>query len=363
MTTTETKEFTLPFVGREEELKFLWNEYDQMLHAQYRSVWLEAPAGMGKTTLVEEFLRRLQSQSMKPWIVHAHLRERSSNSLATFVEALGVKLQTLSEEQRNKLFSGLTPFYHERAKKIVGGGSVQSMDMEEAITTTGYILKQLSKYFPLVVIVEDLHVLKGEMSFHALRHLLAIVEHVPILTIFISRPSDEKYFHEFQNLVLKEGCKKYNIENLRDVDIQSLAATDDEEQVRKLLRLSGGNALLLRELLRAGSITDDKSLQNTTTENIIHLLTKELEKFPKRERQVIAIAGMLGEEFSEQLLREITSHKDFKCWTSGVVQQLENQGILRRRKKILKSEGNEKTISTVASVFAHALWWEAARRL
>ena len=172
-----------------------------MLHAQYRSVWIEAPAGMGKTTLVEEFLRRIQNESLKPWIVHAHLRERSSNSLASFVEALGVTLQTLTEQQREKLFSGLTSFYQERAKKIVGGGNVQSMDMEEAITTAGYILKQLSKYFPLVVIIEDIHVLKGEMSFYALRHLQAIMEQVPILTIFISRPSEEKYLKQFQEHV------------------------------------------------------------------------------------------------------------------------------------------------------------------
>src|SRR2546427_11733082 len=101
------QEFTLPFVGREEELQFLWNEYDQMLHAQYRSVWIEAPAGMGKTTLVEEFLRRINNESLKPWIVHAHLRERSSSSLASFVEALGATLQALSEKQQEKLFSGL----------------------------------------------------------------------------------------------------------------------------------------------------------------------------------------------------------------------------------------------------------------
>src|SRR5207302_1658355 len=133
-------------------------------------------------------------------------------------------LQTLTEAQREKLFSGLTTFYRERAQKIVGGGNIQSMNMEEAVTTSGYILKKLSYYFPLVLIIEDIHVLKGELSFYALRHLQAIIEHVPVLVLYISRPSEEKSLKQFHQQVLKEGCINILVEGLGQNDVKALLA-------------------------------------------------------------------------------------------------------------------------------------------
>ena len=404
MATTQTKEFTLPFVGREEELQFLLGEYDQMLHAQYRSVWIEAPAGMGKTTLVEEFLKRIISfstpasvgaqqmnvsvsshssaaplqrqliQPLRPWIIHAHLRERSSNSLASFVEALGATLQTLTEQQREKLFSKLTSFYQEHARRIVGGGNVQSMDMEEAITTAGYILKRLSFYFPLVVIIEDIHVLKGEMSFYALRHLQAIVEHIPMMFLFVSRPSEEKELKEFCKQTLNEGAKKLSLEELKRKDIKQLLGEGfKNESIEKLTKLSGGNALLLRELLRASiqnpeAITEKgertKFVSDSSSENIIYYLTEELRRLPKKDRHVATIAGVLGQEFSEELVESIASSKHFHCWSVGVLERLEHHGIIRRERKQLQSDGAaQEKISFRVSIFRHALWWEAAREL
>ena len=373
MVATQAKEFTLPFVGREEELQFLLGEYDHMLHAQYRSVWIEAPAGVGKTTLVEEFLRRIDISSrvqrddrspLKPWIVHAHLRERSSNSLASLVEALGITLQALTTKQQEALFGNLTLFYQERARKIVAGESVQGMGMEETMSTVGYILKQLSKHFPLVVIIEDLHLLKGEVSFYALRNLQAILEHVPLMMVYISRPSEEKYFRQYQQQAIEERCTKCELESLRYEEVEKLiGAHGDAPDAKELFRLSGGNALLLRELLRSDSTRDALVSTDSTTNSIVEYLKKELEKLPKKDKQVLQIAGVLGEEFSEQLLEEIASTKDFNCWSQRILERLESAGIIERRKKILKQEGEKKGVSLSVSVFSHALWWEAARKL
>jgi len=45
-----------PFVGRGVELELLGAELDLARAGSSRLVWIEAPAGMGKTTLVRRFL-------------------------------------------------------------------------------------------------------------------------------------------------------------------------------------------------------------------------------------------------------------------------------------------------------------------
>jgi len=45
-----------PFVGRGVELELLGAEFDLARAGSSRLVWIEAPAGMGKTTLVRRFL-------------------------------------------------------------------------------------------------------------------------------------------------------------------------------------------------------------------------------------------------------------------------------------------------------------------
>ena len=140
---------------------------------------------------------------------------------------------------------------------------------------------------------------------------------------------------------MKEGCEKYEVKSLKYEDVEKLVGAhgmppNEASDAKKLMHLSGGNALLLRELLRSGTF-DSNDSSVSTTEKIIHYLTKELEQLPKRDRQVIAIAGILGEEFSEQLLQEITESKDFRCWSDDVVATIRAERNNQQAKEDIKT--------------------------
>ncbi len=90
------------FVNRERELVLLEKEHKKALEGQGRVVVIEGPAGMGKTALLEEFLKRSNEKGRI-----ARGRESSQfHPYSLIEEALGgeTSVKRLSEEYTKRRF-------------------------------------------------------------------------------------------------------------------------------------------------------------------------------------------------------------------------------------------------------------------
>ncbi|MEP7217417.1 MAG: AAA family ATPase, partial [Bacteroidota bacterium] len=216
---------TLPFVGRNAELDRLiefWRAtpYAQMLRASL----LQAEAGIGKSRLLDELIRRVAAE--EGVVVHVKFYPESAISLgpllasALWNSALGRELLRAEPE-------GTLP-------SVIGA------------------LRRLCRLRPTLIVLEDTHLLSPE-STPELASLMNALSDETVSVLCVCRPS------EWKGRSVMEGflVERIEMEGLDEMGIEAmwegLFGTPCDAMVAGLLHTATlGNALALRSVLRSG---------------------------------------------------------------------------------------------------------------
>src|SRR5262249_26970968 len=154
-----------PLVGREADLAHFHRLYTDALHGQRRVVFVTGEAGIGKTALVETFVRGL-NHDPGLWIGHGQCIEQygAGEAYLPLLEALDRLCRGPGGERLVTLLVQYAPSWVVQLPALLSASALADLQHALAGTTRERMLRELSVALdvvsaehPLVLVLEDLH--------------------------------------------------------------------------------------------------------------------------------------------------------------------------------------------------------------
>jgi len=314
-----------PLVGREQELRLLLDAFQQTRdESRCRVATVLGAAGMGKSRLVDELVKRVGDQAsvvrgrclshgrgITFWPIVEIAREAAGILDEDAPQAARAKISALVEDEA----------VVERLASVVGLSTVE-FPVEEAFWGVRKFLEALSAGRPLVVIVDDVHWAETTLL-DLLEHVLASAE-TPILLVCSARPEFFEIRPDWDSLArsiaLLLGPVSENDAALIANNLLGESALDDELAGR-IVTAAQGNPLFLEQMLSMmiddGLLTRENGRWVSATDlaevavppTIQALLSARLDLLGQDERAVMEAASVAGLVFPEDALRELVSEQ------------------------------------------------------
>jgi len=319
-----------PFVGREEPYDCLHAAFDAACRGDRRVVVIRGEAGIGKTTLVETFLRDLagttavrvlggrcvdQHGPMEPYMpVLAALADCAAGPDRVPVVA---SLERYAPTWLLQLPELLDATRHDRLERLLRGTSASRMLREGAS-----LLEALARDRPLVVFLDDLH-WADLATVDFLKLLAQRPEPARMLIVVTYRPADaiarDHPIHATAaTICARTAAQALDLEAFDETDIvaylvaysrERLAEARSDEELTALARTverhSAGNPLFVRAVVE-GMITSHVPGSSRAIElprDLRDFVLSTLESQPARVVEILEAASVLGETF---LVRQVS---------------------------------------------------------
>ncbi|OJH33843.1 serine/threonine-protein kinase PknK [Cystobacter ferrugineus] len=366
-----------PCVGREQELALLELAFTSCTEEPAaRALLVTAPAGVGKSRLRYEFLRRLKRKELQPLVL---MGRGDSMSTGASYGLLGQALRRLcgigegerQEEHRKRLFQRVSRHLPEaRAREAVeflgelcaipfpeeeGSPRLRAARSDPRLLSAQVgralvaFLKAECDHHPVLLVLEDLHWSDALTVAQVDEVLRELGEH-PFLVLALARPEVKTLFpglwsRSLQEVTLRGLSRKAGARLVREV----LGPQVPDSVVQRAVEMSDGNALFLEELIRGVAEGRGEGVPET----VLAVLQARLQRMKPGARQVLLAASVFGRAF----------------WTGGVAEllggQVANAALEQYLRLLVEQEVIERQpdsrISTEAEYrFRHALVRDAA---
>jgi predicted ATPase/class 3 adenylate cyclase len=307
----------LPVVGREAELTVLLDAFDRGPgQSECAAVTVLGQAGLGKTRLVDEFVRRISGQAE---VVRGRcLSYGDGITFWPLAEALRQAAEILpddrEDEARDKLFSLAGPQGRDAAVRVgsLMGLSSGTYSKDELLWSVRAVFAAMASRRPLVVVFDDVHWAE-DLFLDLIEHVADSSAGVPLLLLCAARPEllDER--SDF--LAGRDHASRIEVTDLSRAEAAAVignlagglrlpASLED-----RILAAAGGNPLFVEQmvatLIDAGTIYRSDggwSIAGGYEEAIVPpsvatLIASRLDRLPALERAVLERAAVIGLDF------------------------------------------------------------------
>jgi class 3 adenylate cyclase len=307
-----------PVVGRDTELGILLDAFDHARGSlRCEVVTVLGQAGLGKSRLIEEFIRRAAGharvlrgrclpygEGITFWPIAEALRQAAGILLEDAEEEARAKLDTLVGEGRQDAAA--------RIWSLIGSGP-GGYSQDELLWSVRYVLETMARRQPLVVIFDDIH--WAERIFcELIEHVVDTVEGVPLLVICAARHELAEEYPGFlagrpaaRRIELRELSRADTARVLGNLvgDVKLPASLEN-----RILSVADGNPLFAEQmismLIDSGMITPHDggwALAGGPGDvmvppNISSLLASRLDCLPPLEQGIAERAAVIGLEFN-----------------------------------------------------------------
>ncbi len=310
-----------PFVGRERELAALLDLFKECVEEPAaRAVLLTAAAGLGKSRLRAELLRRLreQGQPLEVWIgrgdpisagspfallasaLRSGLGIRSGESVAVRQHKLRARVEgrvPVHQQQRVSEFLGEllgVPFNDDHSVQLRAARQDPTLMGDQVRLACEDFFAAECTAQPVVLVLENLH--WGDLpTISLVDGVLRHLSRSPLLVIGLGRPEVKRVFprlwdeRNVTSLRLGELARKPSERLVREV----LGAGTPAATVDRIVERAAGNAFYLEELIRAVAEGHDDALPET----VLAMVHARLEDLEPEARRVLRAASIFGETF------------------------------------------------------------------
>jgi predicted ATPase/class 3 adenylate cyclase len=317
-----------PIVGREEELATLDDLFQQCLPAACRLVSIVAPAGLGKSRLVREFIQRIRGRArvtrcrclpygegVTYWPVAELVQDLAGFAPTDDFDQARSRILTLVQA------TGAAGGHHHEADaghvaEVVAGAVGLSGSTAET-TEIAWAVRRLLETTaltggPLVVVIDDIHWAEPALL-DLIEHVATLTSDVPLLIVCTARPELAEVAPGWSDTV--PDAVRQALDPLGTTDVDALLnRLLDGMQLPQPLRTridtaSEGNPLFVEELVRM--LIDDGILVRTddgwvaTAEltdlvippSVTAILASRLDRLEPSEHALIQRAAVIGREF------------------------------------------------------------------
>ncbi|WP_438006905.1 protein kinase [Sorangium sp. So ce321] len=365
-----------PFVGRDHELAILDAVLDECLsEPTARAVVITAPAGLGKSRLRYEFLRRVEERNerVQVWLGHADPMSAGSpfgmlrQMLRREAGLSGGEPQEVREQRLRarvgRYLSGgdlarVTEFLGEVARiRFSDEGRVELRAARSDPMLMGDQIRRAWEDFvlaecrgePVLLVLEDLQ--WGDVPTVKLIDAALALRDQPLMVLALARPEVESVFPKVwvsrgvQELRLREIGRRGSERLVREV-LGDLVTPD---VCARLCERAGGNAFYLEELIRAAASGRTEALPET----VLSMVQARLESLDAEARRVLRAASVFGQKFWRGGLMALLGGERRAPQVDGWLAVLVDRELIARR-------GEGKFGGQEEYAFRHALVREAA---
>ncbi|HEY7754922.1 MAG TPA: adenylate/guanylate cyclase domain-containing protein [Actinomycetota bacterium] len=315
-----------PIVGRERELAALGDALaDARASRRCKVVTVVAPAGVGKSRLLREFLDRSAEETLQ-------LRGRclSYGDGITFWplaemarEAAGIENDDGLETAASKLHDLLGPHAEDVTERIAAaiGMSERAFPVQETFWAARRLFELLARGRPVVALVDDIHWAE-ETFLDLIRYLTEAIEDTPVLLVCSSRPElllDHPDWGE-DPAILSIRLEPLTEEESSQVVENLLGRGDVDPAVRdRIIHAADGNPLFVEQML---SMLVDDGLLDRDPEGrwrlvsdlgafeipptISALLSARLDRLGPAERAVVERGSVIGQIFFRGAVEDLS---------------------------------------------------------
>jgi predicted ATPase/tRNA A-37 threonylcarbamoyl transferase component Bud32 len=325
-------------VGREAERAQLLRVYARVKGGQSVILAVTGEPGIGKTSLIEDFLHDLSARGERATVARGRCSETLAGSEAylPILEVLDSLLHRSTGAALDATIKTVAPTWYvqvaTRTTEETSAGQLRettpAASQERMKRELGHLLQELSRVQPLVLFIDDLH-WADVSTIDILNYLAGRFSDMRVLVLVSYRPSDLALAkHPFLNI--RHDLQSRGL--FEEVGISFLTAGDVErylalqfprhafapEFVTAIHTKTEGSPLFMADLVRylrdTGSIAEERgtwvvarSISNAPRdlpESVRGMITRKIERVDERDRRLLVAASVQGHEFDSAIIAE-----------------------------------------------------------
>ncbi|WP_437645391.1 protein kinase domain-containing protein [Sorangium sp. So ce362] len=364
-----------PCVGRERELRALEDLLDECAtEGVARVVLITAGAGVGKSRLGDELIRRVgaRSEPVAVWRAHGDPM-RGGAALGLLAQLVrreaGLRGDEPIEARREKLAARVARHVgaaaRERVTELLGelceapfpeSPALRAARQDRAVleeqTRRAFLdlLRAESDAQPVLIVLDDVH-WSDRGTVDTIDAALRLLRHQPLMVLALARPGVREAFpdlweeREATEMRLGELSRRACERVVREVLGDELPAAE----LAALIDRSAGNAFFLEELVRA---TVERRA-GEVPETVLAMMQSRIAALEPEARRVLRAGAVMGEVFWRGGLEALLGG-------GGQVPQLESWLLTLEKRELLEPRPESMLRGEVELAFRHALVRDAA---
>jgi predicted ATPase len=375
-------------VGREDERAALWAGWESAAAGSGQVLCVTGEPGLGKTTLVEEFLEELAAGERRFGLARGRCSERLAGTEAylPFLDGLDYLLKESEGAAAAQVMRLVAPTWHAQLAPSAAADPALASVLSEARGASqerrkrelGLFLHEMSRRRPLVVFLDDVH-WADPSSVDLLAYLGDGCAGWRLLLVLTYRPSDLLLSrHPFGPVQLelqgKGVCREIALTFLTREEVDRYLALAfpghqlPDEFAAAIHARTGGNPLFLVNLLRylrdSGSLVAEQGrwavtravpdLLRDLPQSIRSMIQRKVEQLGEDDLRLLMAASVQGPEFDSAVVARVLG------WEAIRVE--ERLDVLRRVHALVRlvreHEFPDRTL-TLRYAFVHVLYQNA----
>ena len=309
-----------PFIGRQAELGWLEQALDRVKRGEPNFKALSASAGVGKTRLSEEFLRRaaesgwsvfrgycesdLSAEPLQPFVqmLRAHFRVPSGTAAAAAAQSIERGLADID----SRLLVHCTELLQALSIPVepAAAAEPERVAAEKTLNALRNMFAALARLRPQIIFVDDWQWADDatRQVVHAIRGLVD----APILLLASTRPFE---FGDAQLNAIDVLELGPFTDAEADTTIEELLPGADPFVAGAIRRYSGGNPLFIEELCHSaagmGTLAALDSVQGGSAW-LETLIESRISRLPREQGEILSAASVIGNVVPTWLLESLT---------------------------------------------------------
>jgi len=327
-TVSDGSDPALPFVGRQAELARLEGCLKHARRGVRQMVLVTGEAGIGKTALVDAFLRSAATESTDVCVLRGQCIQQHGERepYMPVLEALERLLGAPAGQARLPLLQRVAPCWYVQMPALLAEGespefptAPMNAPAERMLREGARAIESIGSQSTVILVLEDLH-----WSDAATTDLLSYVAQRPdparLLVLGTYRPAEASaYEHPIrevaQTLRLRRRCVELALDSLSLADVRRYlqARFGDEwpSVARLIFERSDGNPLfvvaIVDELIRRGQLArtetrwtldlPDRQRDLAVPDDVVEMIAEQFQRLPDDERSLLEAASVAGVDF------------------------------------------------------------------
>ena len=325
-------------VGREREAAELLSGFESAAMNQGLLLCVAGEPGIGKTTLVEEFLTRLAASPESCYLARGRSSERlaGTETYLPFLEALESLLHTEGNEQLARPMKSLAPTWYllvahpsedSVSSQIVD--AAQSSSQERMKRELAAFLQDISRARPVIFFFDDLQ-WADVSTVDLLTYLAGRFDSMRVLIVVAYRPSEMLLVnHPFLSVKLdlqgRKLCREMPLEFLSHQEVEDYLALEfpghefPPEFAALIYEKTEGSPLFMVDLahyLRARKVIEPDEqgwilaqsmpdVERELPESVRSMIQRKIDYLSEDDRRLLATASVEGYEFNSAVVAKV----------------------------------------------------------